>query len=198
MGSSLGNRGSMKKIIVIFGVLVLVLLFMGAFISPYTPPTNRSLCRKELYRLREYLLSRDFFGISFFSPEFAGQTNEIEFLVGEFCYKVNEIWCSHTDAVFRVEQSQTGGGRVVVDRWGTPYNFCFIEEAKSNQWDALKRTHTASNIVIWSSGPNKINEYGENDDVSMVNRLYREEDDDGAKDADSTIGPTVAPPIGQR
>ncbi len=189
----------MKAILVLSGVCAVLLLFWGAFMVPCTPPDRRSLCRKEMYRLREYLLDRDFSGISCISPKFAGRTNEIDFLVGEFCDKVNEIVRSHNAGhVFHVEQSLTGEGRVLIDKWGVPYNFSTTEDVKKNQWNALKRTHTISNIVVWSSGPNKINEYGANDDVCMVNRLYREDGGEVAKEADSAIEPTVALPIRQR
>lgn len=59
--------------------------------------------------------------------------------------------------------------RVIIDRWGTPYNFISIEERQRNNWDALMYSEV-SNIVIWSSGPNKINEYGTNDDVVLRSR----------------------------
>ena len=68
--------------------------------------------------------------------------------------------------VFRVVPSSDRKGFVIVDRWGTPYNFCSVDERQRNRWDDLEYAEI-SNIVIWSSGPNKVNEYGANDDVAL-------------------------------
>ena len=83
--------------------------------------------------------------------------------------------------VFRVEHSPSGKGRVLVDKWGTPYNFCSTAERDANQWHALGHAEV-SNIVIWSSGPNKINEHGENDDVALRIWPYQHGADNGVRE----------------
>lgn len=143
-----------------------LLLIIGIFNVPYTPPSDRALCRKELGLLRGYLLADDFFGISFFADEYSC-TNKIEFRVGAFCERVNQISKECLGkSLFRVVASSNGDACVIIDRWGTPYNFISIDERQRNNWDALKYSEV-SNIVIWSSGPNKTNEYGTNDDVVL-------------------------------
>ena len=162
----------MKKALVIMGVLILLAILYPMFYVPCTPPSERAMCKKEIGYLRGYLLSEDFFGVSFFSDYFPSSTNGLEFRVGEFCAKVNQFSRERMEKeVFRVVLSPDEKGKIVVDRWGTPYNFCTVAECQRNNWDALKYSEV-SNIVIWSSGPNKINEYGSNDDVTLRDRPY--------------------------
>ena len=77
--------------------------------------------------------------------------------------------------MFRVVPSPDEKGSIIVDRWGTPYNFCTVAERQRNHWDALQYSEI-SNIVVWSSGPNKVNEYGSNDDVALRIRPYSHKD----------------------
>ena len=163
----------MRKILLITGVFVLLAFLYPIFYAPCTPPSERARCKKEIGILRGYLLCGDFFGISFFSDNFSTRTNKIEFLVGEFCDRVNQIARERMEKeVFRVVPSPDKKGTIIVDRWGTPYNFCTVDECKRNHWNALRHCEI-SNIVVWSSGPNKINEYGSSDDVALRIRPYR-------------------------
>ena len=50
----------MKAVLVLTGVLILLAILLGALIVPCTPPSERADCRKEIGRLRGYLLSQDF------------------------------------------------------------------------------------------------------------------------------------------
>jgi len=157
----------MKKIIVITGILSLLVILYPMLYAPYTPPSERAMCKKEIGYLRGYLLSNDFLGFSFFSDYYSSSTNGLEFRVGEFCARVNQISRERMEKeVFRVVSLPDEKGKIIVDRWGMPYNFCTIAECQRNRWDALKHSEV-SNIVIWSSGPNKINEFGTNDDVTL-------------------------------
>ena len=157
----------MKKFLVIMGILILLVILCPMLYVPCTPPSERARCKKEIGYLRGYLLSNDFLGISFFSDNFSSSTNGLEFRVGEFCARVNQILRDRMEKeVFRVGPSPDGKGTIIVDRWGIPYNFCTVAERESNHWDALRHCEI-SNIVIWSSGPNKVNEYGANDDVAL-------------------------------
>lgn len=144
--------------------VLLLLLVIGVFNVPCTHPSERTLCRKELGLLRGYLLDDDFF------DDGRSCTNEIAFRVGAFCERVNKTAKERLGRVlFRVVAASNRNERVIIDRWGTPYNFISIEERQRNNWDALMYSEV-SNIVIWSSGPNKINEYGTNDDVVLRSR----------------------------
>jgi len=157
----------MKKILVITGVLILLVILYPMLYVPYTPPSERAMCKKEIGYLRGYLLSNDFLGFSFFSDYYSSSTNGLEFRVGEFCARVNQISRERMEKeVFRVVSSPDEKDMIIVDRWGTPYNFCTVAERQRNHWDALRHCEI-SNIVIWSSGPNRINEYGLNDDVAL-------------------------------
>lgn len=155
----------MRKILVatmfLVAFVLLLLLVIGIFNVPCTPLSGRALCRKELGLLRGYLLGDDFFADEY------SCTNDIAFRVGAFCERVNQNAMSRMGkSVFRVVTTPNGEGRVIADQWGTPYNFISIEERQRNNLDALKCSEV-SNIVMWSSGPNKINEYGMNDDVVL-------------------------------
>lgn len=155
----------MRKILVatmfLMAFVLLLLLVIGIFNVPCTPPSERALCRKELGLLRGYLLGDDFF------DDGRSCTNEIAFRVGAFCERVNQTAKERLGkSIFRVVASSNKDECVIMDRWGTPYNFISIEERQRNNWDALKYSEV-SNIVMWSSGPNKINEYGTNDDVVL-------------------------------
>jgi len=158
-------------------LLALLLLFvMGIFYIPSTHPSERALCKKEIGLLRGYLLADDYFGISFFNDEYSS-TNKIAFRVGAFCERVNQISKMRIgENIFCVVASSDGNERVIADRWGTPYNFISVEERQRNNWDALKYSEV-SNVVMWSSGPNKINEYGTNDDVVLRIKSYPPVDD---------------------
>ncbi len=171
-GEQITGGSVMKKALVIMGVLILLVILYPMFYVPCTPPSERAMCKKEIGYLRGYLLSEDFFGVSFFSDYFPSSTNGLEFRVGEFCAKVNQISRERKGKeVFRVVPSPDEMGSILVDRWGTPYNFCTVAERQRNHWDALKYSDV-SNVVIWSSGPNKINEYGSNDDVGLRDSPY--------------------------
>lgn len=166
----------MRKILVPTLIIVvftfLLLLIVGVFYVPCTCPSERALCKKEIGRLRGYLLADEFYGISFFSGE-SSCTNDIAFRVGAFCERVNQIAKRRIgENIFHVVASSNGDDRVIVDRWGSPYNFVSTEERQRNNWEALKYS-VVSNIVIWSSGPNKINEFGTNDDVVLRIKTYQ-------------------------
>lgn len=72
----------MRKILVatmfLMAFVLLLLLVIGIFNVPCTPPSERALCRKELGLLRGYLLGDDFF------DDGRSCTNEIAFRVGAF------------------------------------------------------------------------------------------------------------------
>ena len=163
-GSSMRKTLMATMFIGLFAFLLLIM--MGMFNVPCTHPTERALCKKEICLLRGYLLCDDFYGISFFGDEYSC-TNEIAFRVGCFCERVNRISRRRIGQdVFRVVALPNRNERIIADGWGTPYNFISIEECQRNNWNALKYS-AVSNIVIWSSGPNRINEHGTNDDVVL-------------------------------
>lgn len=158
---------AMKKILIVIFILVLLAILYPMLYAPCTPRSERAMCKKEIGCLRGYLLDNDFYGISFFPIKFSHRPSEIAYRVGEYCEEVNQIARNRMEKdVFRVVPSSEGKRFVVIDRWGTPYNFCSVEERQRNRWDNLEYAEI-SNIVIWSSGPNKVNEYGANDDVTL-------------------------------
>ena len=74
----------------------------------------------------------------FFSDYFPSSTNGLEFRVGEFCAKVNQILKEHKGKeAFRVVPSPDERGSILVDRWGTPYNFCTVAERQRNHWPLI-------------------------------------------------------------
>ena len=174
----------MKKILATTGILILLVILHQMLYAPCTPPSERAMCKKEIGRLRGYLLSDDFFGISFFPDYFSSTTNGLSFRVGEFCAMINQISRERVGKeVFRVVQSPDGKGSIIVDRWGTPYNFCTVADRQRNHWDALQYSEI-SNIVVWSSGPNGINEHGLNDDVIFRDKPYPQADETELKNYD--------------
>jgi hypothetical protein len=52
----------------------------------------------------------------------------------------------------------------LLDPWGHPYHIAF--DVTQHGTVTIGQKHLATNIAIWSDGPNGINEYGEGDDLS--------------------------------
>lgn len=158
----------MVRAFCLMGLMLGIVLLYGAFYSPCTPPSQRSKCRKELGLIRGCLLSCDDPRCSFPWNDLPLSGSEIGLRVGDFFQKINAttMRSKFGKDVFRVVQTPDGSGRVIVDFWGTPYNTCSLTEQQENHWEKLHGS-VISNIVIWSSGPNKKNEFGEGDDVVL-------------------------------
>ena len=157
----------MKKSFIVISVAILLALLYPMLKAPYTPSSERAKCRSEIGCLRGYLLADDVCGRSFFSDFFPEETLSLEFRVGAFCSLVNQFLRERVGKeVFRVVPSPDENGMIIVDRWGTPYNLCTTAELKGHHSNILGNS-AISNVVIWSSGPNRINEYGNNDDVAL-------------------------------
>ncbi len=57
------------------------------------------------------------------------------------------------------------GSEVLVDPWGNPYNAEILDNLRSDKIRRAFANLNADGIVMWSSGPNGINEGGEGDDI---------------------------------
>jgi len=53
----------------------------------------------------------------------------------------------------------------VTDAWGTPLQVMFRNDLKNKANDFVLFRNNTNSVIIWSSGPNKTNEYGRGDDV---------------------------------
>ena len=57
------------------------------------------------------------------------------------------------------------GGKLI-DPWGTPYNISWFNDLDARS-SARGKPQSQTELVVWSSGPNKTNEYGNGDDVVL-------------------------------
>ena len=72
---------------------------------------------------------------------------------------------SAMEPFFRLRSNHMVSGEYV-DPWGEPYRF---QMEKDDDFEITVGTNTfKGNIVVWSSGPNKKNEYGSGDDIVKI------------------------------
>lgn len=57
------------------------------------------------------------------------------------------------------------GPEVLIDPWGNPYNADMLDNLRNDKIRRAFANLNAEGIVMWSSGPNGINEKGEGDDI---------------------------------
>jgi len=56
----------------------------------------------------------------------------------------------------------------VLDGWGTPLNVATKEFLVTNSFAAKATFNKTNQIILWSSGPNRRNEFGEGDDMVLL------------------------------
>lgn len=164
-------RQSTNEVMTFFGVVVLgvVAFVVIAGISMPTRATSpfdkESQCRISLRNIRHALITtrKDRPNTTFreMRTEWrrGGNPKTLAVDVCECCRAIAKERCGVVLKTRRI-----GGVDVLVDPWGNPYNVDeldnFIEEGLR---DGLAY-YSVDGVVVWSSGPNGINEHGDGDD----------------------------------
>ena len=161
------------KIVIAVFCLFVFLFGIGAFISPYVKlderSQRRSKCRKEIALIRDFLrnsnshMELDF--IDWRTNACADANISTAAQMSRYCW----IVCERTSTTF-LDFHVNDGDPILIDTWGEAYNI-----AETNKLPVLKRCKTLGSwnvgpFIIWSSGPNRRNEYGDGDDIIGMRR----------------------------
>ena len=156
---------------IIWAVVVAVLLLTVASMvyAPVTPLGKEGQCERELGRIRGILrgggvvMGRDFVewqacsGYSLDAKPICAQ-------IGEYC---KEFSARIGEDVFTI--GSVGGYDCVLDPWGNAYHVGTLDDIKGfdvrNVKMAKLKTFMVGEWVLWSCGPNGVNDRGGGDDV---------------------------------
>ena len=156
--------------------VVLVLMALGfavvAFMLP-SPSTESKMaqCRRLLQKARLVLLAVDDnpMNMTFFEWRgIKGMMQSERNLAAEICEYCNEHSRLSGCKIFR--SREINGQNLLVDPWGRPFNVDMIRSFHNADIRTGLNGHTIGGIVMWSSGPNGINECGEGDDIFELPR----------------------------
>ena len=137
---------------------------IGIFLSPVDNSDIRVKCRKEIAQIRDCLKNDSkFISLDFITWRLCNCVKDeipISDQMSIYCFMV----CKHMDAPIFSFQTNEGIPHLI-DPWGQEYNI-----ATTNEIDEVKRIRNIENwtigpFIVWSSGPNRRNEYGGGDDI---------------------------------
>lgn len=158
----------------IFGMLGLMALATAfvVFISPSPSMYNKIVqCRQSLQKARSVLLDVDNSGggITFTEwREVNGTERELKDIAAQICAYCEEYSRMTGRKMFRIQNYD--GRNLLTDPWGQPYNVNTLSSFHSATIRNGLNNYTVEGIVMWSSGPNGINENGEGDDIFELAR----------------------------
>lgn len=156
--------GRMNRIIISILCVVFCFLVIGAFISPYDKPDERTKCRKEIARIRDFLRNSNAhmeLGFIDWQTNICNQSKStLGIEMSKYCWEI----CKRENTPVLNFQIRHGV-HYLVDPWGQDYNI-----ADTNNLPFLKQCKNVKDwnvgpFIIWSSGPNKKNENGAGDDI---------------------------------
>ena len=155
------------KVIILAILMILAMFILGALNVPYSTPGKRTICRHELSNICTILLAGDVvMGDSFMSWR-DNDTNtskrNIAEQAGRYCY---EFSMRKGQKIFSFDN----GTGCLVDPWGNPYNMDLFDKLCVLKSNPSIRQFAIDKYIIWSSGPNGINEGGEGDDIFELPR----------------------------
>ena len=158
----------------VYGMFGLAALFFAvvALMSPSPSKANKiAHCRRFLQKARFVLLAIDDnpMDMTFFEwLENKGKTQTSGSLASEICEYCNEYSRLSGRKYFRIKL--INGHNLLTDPWGRPYNVEMLRSFHDADIRTGLKGHTVGGIVMWSSGPNGINEHGEGDDIFELPR----------------------------
>lgn len=159
-------KGGTFRIYASLGTLALLAIAM-LIVSPSSSTCQKiSQCRKFLHKVRTVMLpgagkpsGRSFMKWHAIND---GVSTNVS-LVSQICEYCKEYSRMSGDLPFRT--SEIEDVEYLIDPWGRPYNADFLDNFSDKEIKRLLADLTVNGIVMWSSGPNGINEHGTGDDV---------------------------------
>lgn len=156
----MGNKGCL-----VFVALVGALLLISSFIPPLTPTTKVGECRRNLTLMR-HILESDNVAIGGDTFMMRLQKHPPADLVASVTQMAN--YCAEYSRQISKEIflfANTTNGLLILDVWGSPYNVDLYTNVPVFKNNEVLKDYTVGPFIIWSSGPNCIDERGEGDDV---------------------------------
>lgn len=144
-----------RMAICVIGILLLLLSIWSAITCPCTPLGKIGRCRNELWKIRNVMLVN---GAEFMDDKSMSPKNRI-------CKRCKEYNRKERKDFFCIKNVR--GVESVVDPWGTEYNIDQVESIDAKIDKNLLECMLFEGLIVWSSGPNGINERGLGDDVFM-------------------------------
>lgn len=95
-----------------------------------------------------------------FNSESASSESELINAVGRFCKECLSLTGAHG----ALSIQSVDGIDKVIDPWGNPYNIGLLNTV-SHAWPNQLKDSAIGSVLVWSSGPNGINENGGGDDI---------------------------------
>lgn len=156
----MGNKGCLVLVL-----LVGTVLLISSLIPPITPTSKVGECRRSMTLIRHILVSDNIAigGDTFLVKLQKCPTRD---LVASATQMVN--YCTEYSRQIGKEIflfGNTTNGFSILDVWGSPYNVDFSTNVPMFIKNEALQDYTVGPFIIWSSGPNCIDERGEGDDV---------------------------------
>lgn len=143
---------------IICGVICIVLLSVGLFLEPVTRSKTKETQNiiKQVYRFIDYTAIAMGFSCADDFVSTCSTTNSPADLLGTILARAVDLGDINPPAFLHNEQ--------IWDPWGKPMNVAWRSDIIQN---AQKLSWSPMELVIWSSGRNGRNEFGNGDDIIM-------------------------------
>lgn len=92
-----------------------------------------------------------------------GRIQAQEPLAAQVCAYCKEYMKRGKGVIFKTRN--VVGVELLIDPWGRPYNVDMLSRFADDEIKEGLKDYTIGGMVVWSSGPNGINEYGDGDDI---------------------------------
>lgn len=152
------------KIVVFIFCAVFLFIVIGAFISPCDKPDVRTKCRNEIASIRDLLRNRNLYMEACFVDWRTNLINQCDTALAEQMSQY--CWETIKQSGIKAFNFQAREGVLhLIDPWGEDYNI-----AETNKLPILRRYKYVGDwnvgpFIVWSSGPNRKNEFGAGDDI---------------------------------
>lgn len=173
----MGDR-TVNKIFLLFKVLAVVCIavyLVPAIVSTnYTPTGKPGKCMRELEMIRRWALAgKKYVGMSF--DEWQELHKDLGLtLKGLMCEYCQQSFGRYGDFCKEVVScKKIDGERRLIDPWGNEYNIGRKDELAQPLRNIRKdkRWIYIGDFILWSSGPNGMNELGAGDDVLVIPKV---------------------------
>ncbi len=152
---------------IIFVGMVACWLVSQVFTIATTSPFNKRFhCWQSLKEIRIVLLSHKRSGTGVPFLDWQREHDRIlshESLTAQVCAYCKEYAKRVKGVVFKIRN--VDGFELLIDPWGRPYNVDMLSRFTDEEIKKGLKDYTTGGVVVWSSGPNGINEYGNGDDI---------------------------------
>lgn len=159
---------SLNKVVGVLLLGIIAVCLYAMMHSPLTPPGKKTLCRHELSAIRGALLSGEVANGGPFSGRRNLNSNNVMSVrsqMAKCCLQYSQ-WAGRNIFNFK----RIGGEECVVDPWGSAYNIATIADLDSAVNTNRIGKVSVDGLIVWSSGPNGINENGAGDDVFLLRK----------------------------